>query len=81
MEYIQFLPKFSLLPDGHVVDSAFVFGVGEAVIPSQASSTTNVQSQLYIPNAIARFPALVGQVMVVGATLLDSLVMEANIKN
>ena len=53
--------------DGHVVDSAFVFGVGEAVIPSQASSTTNVQSQLYIPNAIARFPALVGQVMVVGA--------------
>jgi len=53
--------------DGHVVDNAFVFGVGEAVIPSQASNTTNVQTQLYIPNAIARFPALVGQVMVVGA--------------
>jgi copper transport protein len=53
--------------DGHVVDNAFVFGVGEAVIPSQASSTSNVQTELYIPNAIARFPALVGQVMVVGA--------------
>ena len=53
--------------DGHVVDSAFVFGVGEAVIPSQASSTTSAPSQLYIPNAIARFPALVGQVIVVGA--------------
>jgi len=53
--------------DGHVVDNAFVFGVGEAAIPSQASSTSNVQTELYIPNAIARFPALVGQVMVVGA--------------
>ncbi|MBV9178101.1 MAG: copper resistance protein CopC [Nitrososphaeraceae archaeon] len=53
--------------DGHVVDNAFVFGIGEATIPTQASSTSNGQSQLYIPNAIARFPALVGQVMVVGA--------------
>ncbi|MBV9668234.1 MAG: copper resistance protein CopC [Nitrososphaeraceae archaeon] len=53
--------------DGHVVDNAFVFGIGEATIPTQASSTSSAQSQLYIPNAIARFPALVGQVMVVGA--------------
>jgi copper transport protein len=53
--------------DGHVVDNAFVFGIGEAAIPTQASSTSNLQTELYIPNAIARFPALVGQVMVVGA--------------
>jgi copper transport protein len=53
--------------DGHVVDNAFVFGIGEATtIPSQAS-TAGSQSQLYIPNAIARFPAYVGQVLVVGA--------------
>jgi copper transport protein len=53
--------------DGHVVDNAFVFGIGEATtIPSQAS-TSGSQSQLYIPNAIARFPAYIGQVLVVGA--------------
>src|SRR5919197_176365 len=55
--------------DGHVVDNAFVFGIGQAVIPSQQSSNaqSGSQSQLYIPNAIARFPAYVGQVLVVGA--------------
>ncbi|MFL6407604.1 MAG: copper resistance protein CopC [Nitrososphaeraceae archaeon] len=55
--------------DGHVVDNAFVFGIGQAVIPSAQSSKAQFgsQSQLYIPNAIARFPAYVGQVLVVGA--------------
>lgn len=55
--------------DGHVVDNAFVFGIGQAAIPSQQSSNAQFgsQSQLYIPNAIARFPAYVGQVLVVGA--------------
>jgi copper transport protein len=55
--------------DGHVVDSAFVFGIGQAAIPSTERSNAQFgsQSQLYIPNAIARFPAYVGQVLVVGA--------------
>lgn len=53
--------------DGHVVDNAFVFGIGEAKIPSQSNTPSGSQSQLYIPNAIARFPAYVGQVLVVGA--------------
>src|ERR671933_1884563 len=55
--------------DGHVVDNAFVFGIGQAAIPSveHSNSQFGSQSQLYIPNAIARFPAYVGQVLVVGA--------------
>ena len=55
--------------DGHVVDNAFVFGIGQAVTTSGQSSNGQFgpQSQLYIPNAIARFPAYVGQVLVVGA--------------
>lgn len=53
--------------DGHVVDNAFVFGIGEATIPFQSSTQPGSQSILYIPNAIARFPAYVGQVLVVGA--------------
>src|SRR5918911_2431993 len=55
--------------DGHVVDNAFVFGIGQTAIPSGQHSNAQFgsQSQLYIPNAIARFPAYVGQVLVVGA--------------
>jgi copper transport protein len=55
--------------DGHVVDNAFVFGIGQAAIPSAEHSNSQFgsQSQLYMPNAIARFPAYVGQVLVVGA--------------
>lgn len=61
--------------DGHVTDNAFVFGIGEgASVPSSTSGQTDLDSaagssfdQLSLPDAIARFPALVGQVVVVGA--------------
>jgi copper transport protein len=56
--------------DGHVTDNAFVFGVGKATIPSNVgktgSSSTQPSSQLSVPDAIARFPSLVGQVIIVG---------------
>jgi copper transport protein len=53
--------------DGHVTTNAFSFGVGQAVVkPIGAASSS---PQLQIPEAAARFPALVGQVMVVGAAL------------
>jgi copper transport protein len=61
--------------DGHVTDNAFVFGVGKATIPSNAgktgSSSTQPSSQLSVPDAIARFPSLVGQVIIVGGALLQ----------
>jgi copper transport protein len=57
--------------DGHVTDNALVFGVGESAskdLSVAAGAATNEQgSQLYIPDAIARFPALVGQVIIVGS--------------
>jgi len=53
--------------DGHVTEDAFVFGVGHAAIPSSAPSAAGALSTLvYIPEAFARFPALVGQVVIVG---------------
>jgi copper transport protein len=52
--------------DGHVTKSAFVFAVGQAAIPSNLSSTNSESSIIYVPEAIARFPTLVGQVMIVG---------------
>ena len=59
--------------DGHVTDNAFVFGVGKATIPSTmgaSGSSATPSSQFSIPDAIARFPTLVGQVIVVGGAFL-----------
>jgi copper transport protein len=53
--------------DGHVTENAFVFGVGHAIIPSTVpNASAGLSSLLYIPEAIARFPTLVGQVIIVG---------------
>jgi copper transport protein len=53
--------------DGHVTENAFVFGVGHATVPSSAPSAGSaLSSLLYIPEAFARFPTLVGQVIIVG---------------
>jgi copper transport protein len=58
--------------DGHVTDNAFVYGVGESEasknLSGAAGANVNKQgSQLYIPDAIARFPTLIGQVIIVGS--------------
>ncbi|MEO9321628.1 MAG: copper resistance protein CopC [Nitrososphaera sp.] len=51
--------------DGHVTENAFVFGVGQAP-PGAHGPSSAPSAQLQIPEAAARFPALVGQVLVVG---------------
>ncbi len=57
--------------DGHVTDNAFVFGVGKAVIPvATAGSTNSAESELSISDALARFPSLIGQVIIVGGAFL-----------
>ena len=53
--------------DGHVTDNAFVFGIGEAAVVPANVSTSSTSSTLYLPEAIARFPTLLAQVMIVGA--------------
>ena len=52
--------------DGHVTKNAFVFGVGQSPIPSNIQSTDLQSSIIYLPEAIARFPTLIGQVIVIG---------------
>src|SRR5437867_1240931 len=50
--------------DGHVIPGTFVFGIGSP--PKQI--TNNTQQDILSPeNSAARFPGMVGQVMVVGA--------------
>ncbi|MDE1769627.1 MAG: copper resistance protein CopC [Thaumarchaeota archaeon] len=52
--------------DGHVTENAYVFGVGQAVPQNIVTSTTNNYQEISIPEAVARFPSLLGQVIVAG---------------
>ena len=56
--------------DGHVTDNAFVFGVRQAILPVNVTSTAS-SSTLYLPEAISRFPTLLAQVMIVGAAFAN----------
>ena len=56
--------------DGHVTENAFVFAIGHAVFPTNVTITAP-SSTLYLPEAIARFPALLAQVMIVGAAFAN----------
>lgn len=52
--------------DGHVTENAYVFGVGQVVPQNLATSTSSNYQEVSIPEAAARFPSLVGQVIVAG---------------
>lgn len=52
--------------DGHVTEDAFAFGVGQEVPKSVSSNLASNYQEVSIPEAIARFPALLGQVIVTG---------------
>lgn len=51
--------------DGHVTTPGFVFGVN-AKVSQNLQPSSNIADEVSIPDAIARFPTLVGQVIVVG---------------
>jgi copper transport protein len=58
--------------DGHLVPDVFLFGVGNVNVPPPKQK--DVTESIYFPEAGARFPGLVGQVIVLGAAI-SSLVM------
>ncbi|MBI3639104.1 MAG: copper resistance protein CopC [Thaumarchaeota archaeon] len=55
--------------DGHVTKDLRVFAIGQSVPQSlPVPSTASNYEEISVPEAIARFPALIGQVMVVGVS-------------
>lgn len=65
--------------DGHLVNAAFVFSVGNATIPTDILKDEPQQPSIYFPEAAARFPGLVGQVVVLGS-VLTSLIIWRSLK-
>ena len=64
--------------DGHLVPSAFVFGVGGAVVEDPgaagAAGRGGIGDLIFFDQAAARFPGLAGQTVVLGAAIASLLV-------
>lgn len=61
--------------DGHLVPYSFVFGVGNVNLPTQGQH--QVADSIYFPEAAARFPGLVGQVIVLGSVISSLLIWKS----
>jgi copper transport protein len=55
--------------DGHTTTNAFVFAIGQPIPQNLLNAKTNISFAdiVSIPDSIARYPSLVGQIIVVGA--------------
>ena len=60
--------------DGHLVPSAFVFGVGDVKIEAPVEGELSITDLIFFPEAGARFPGLVGQTIALGAVIASMFV-------
>ena len=60
--------------DGHLVNDAFVFAVGNVIIPEEVLTTSNNYEVISFPEAGARFPGLVGQTIILGGIISSILI-------
>ena len=67
--------------DGHLVDDAFIFGVGDVKIDISTDKPKSIYDILFFPEAGARFPGLVGQTIVLGAVIASMLIWGTQNKN
>ena len=55
--------------DGHLVGGAFIFAVGGATIDAAAAESVAPTAQVFLPEAAARLPGLIGQSVIIGAAV------------
>jgi copper transport protein len=67
--------------DGHLVDQAFVFGVGDVKIEIPTDQPQSIFDILFFPEAGSRFPGLVGQTVVLGSVIASMLIWGTQNKN
>jgi copper transport protein len=60
--------------DGHLVDYAFVFAVGEVKIDPSLIEQQGTSENLFYPEAGARFPGIVGETIVLGGVISSLLI-------
>lgn len=67
--------------DGHLVSGAFVFAVGNEKIPTALLEQHKTSETLFYPEAVSRFPGLVGQTIVLGCVISSLLIWQTNKKD
>ncbi len=55
--------------DGHLVQAAVIFGVGEAQVDLTLQGAQEESETTFLPEAAARFPGIVGQTVVLGSVI------------
>lgn len=60
--------------DGHLVDYAFVFAVGQVKIDPSLIEQQGSSENLFYPEAVARFPGFVGETIVLGSVISSLLI-------
>ena len=60
--------------DGHLVPSAFLFAVGDVVIDPSLFDQDRPSEIVFLPEAGARFPGIVGQTIVLGAVIASLII-------
>lgn len=60
--------------DGHLVDDAFIFGVGKAKVDASSKGPRTIEDIVFFPEAASRFPGLVGQTIVLGGVIASMLI-------
>ncbi|EIJ66269.1 copper resistance protein D [Candidatus Nitrosopumilus salaria BD31] len=60
--------------DGHLVPDAFLFAVGDIVVDPSLLEQKGPSEIVYLPEAGARFPGLVGQTIVLGAVIASLII-------
>ena len=60
--------------DGHLVPDAFLFGVGEVIIDPSLMGQEKPSELVFLPEAGARFPGIIGQTIVLGAVIASLII-------
>ena len=55
--------------DGHLVQAAIIFGVGEVQVDLSLLETQEESETTFLPEAAARFPGIIGQTIVLGSVI------------
>ena len=67
--------------DGHLVQAAIVFGVGEVTVDVSLLEGQEQSETTFLPEAAARFPGLVGQTIVLGAAISSIVIWSTQRRN
>jgi len=65
--------------DGHLVDYALIFGVGDVKLDTSLLDKQKNSESVFVPESLSRFPGLIGQTIILGS-IMSTLLIWNNIQ-